>query len=62
MATLMRFIDWEKKPTDQKKEGTCYYRDISGDEFIFFYGFKLNKKITAGENYSHYGYILNRKQ
>ena len=29
----------------------------------FYYSFKLNqKKIAAGENYSHHGYILIRKQ
>ena len=63
MATLMRFIVLGKKPTDKKRdEGTFHYRNMSGDEFIFYYGFKLNQKIAARENYRHYGYILIRKQ
>ena len=28
----------------KKKEGTFYYRNISGEEFIFYYSFKNNSK------------------
>ena len=52
---------WAKSRLTKKKKGTFYYRNISGDEFIFSTVFKLNQKIAAGENYSHYGYILIRK-
>ena len=48
--------------SSSKKEGTFYYRNISGEEFIFYYIF-LHKfqKIVAGENYSHYSFILIQK-
>ena len=46
----------------ETKEGTFYYRNNSGEEFIFFTVLKKIKKVAAGENYSHYGYILIRKQ
>ena len=47
----------------KKKEGPFYYRNISGEEFIFFITV-LNKfqKLAAGENYSHYSFILIPKQ
>ena len=45
------------------KKGTFYYRIISGEGINFYYSVKLTqKKIAAGENYSHYSFILNRKQ
>ena len=28
----------------ETKEGPFHYRNISGEEFIFYYGFKLNPK------------------
>ena len=28
----------------ETKEGPFYYRNISGEEFIFYYSFKLNSK------------------
>ena len=28
----------------ETKEGTFYYRNNSGEEFIFYYGFKENQK------------------
>ena len=45
----------------KKKEGTFYYRNISGDDFFITV---LNKfqKNAAGENYSHYSFILIQKQ
>ena len=47
----------------ETKEGTFYYRNISGEEF-FFFATVLNKfqKLAAGENYSHYSFILIPKQ
>ena len=40
------------------KEGTFYYKNISGEEFIFYHSFLINsKKIAAGENYSHYNFF-----
>ena len=48
MATLRRFIVRAKKPTDIKKEeGTFHYRNISGDESIFYYGFLIKSKRLA---------------
>ena len=45
----------------ETKEGTFYYRNISGEEF---FNTVLNKfqKLAAGENYSHYSFILIPKQ
>ena len=45
-----------------KKEGTFYYRNISGDEFSFITVLNKFQKIAAGENYSHYSFILIQKQ
>ena len=42
----------------KKKEGTFYYRNISGDEFIFITVLNKFQKLAAGENYSHYSFIL----
>ena len=44
------------------KEGTFYYRNISGEEFIFITVLNKFQEIAAGENYSHYSFILIRKQ
>ena len=46
----------------KKKEGTFYYRNISGDEFIFITVLNKFQKLAAGENYSHYSFILIPKQ
>ena len=46
----------------ETKEGPFHYRNISGEEFIFYYSFKLIPKTAAGENYSHYSFILIPKQ
>ena len=48
----------------EMKEGTFNYRNISGEEFIFYYSFKLipKNRLAAGENYSHYSFILIPKQ
>ena len=46
----------------KKSEGPFYNRNISGEEFIFYYIFKLNQKIAAGENYRRYSYKLIPKQ
>ena len=46
----------------QKKEETFYYRNISGEEFIFITVLNKFQKIAAGENYSHYSFILIQKQ
>ena len=40
----------------EKMEGTFHYRNISVDESIFYYGFRLNQKNAARENYSHYSF------
>ena len=44
------------------KEGTSYYRNISGEEFIFITVLNKFQKIAARENYSHYSFILLPKQ
>ena len=44
------------------KEGTFYYRNISGEEFIFLTVINKFQKIATGENYSHYSFILIQKQ
>ena len=40
----------------ETKEGTFYYRNISGEEFIFITVLNKFQKLAAGENYSHYSY------
>ena len=49
-------------PPQKTKEGTFYYMNISGDEFIFITVLNKFKKIAAGENYSHYSFFLIQKQ
>ena len=49
-------------PKHKKKEGTLYYRNISGEEFIFITVLNKFQKLAAGENYSHYSLILIPKQ
>ena len=44
------------------KEGPFHYRNISGEEFIFYYSLNKFQKLAAGENYSHYSFILIPKQ
>ena len=46
----------------ETKEGTFYYMNISGDEFIFITVLNKFHKLAAGENYSHYSFILIPKQ
>ena len=46
----------------ETKEGTFYYRNISGEEFIFITVLNKFQKLAAGENYSHYSFILIPKQ
>ena len=46
----------------ETKEGTFYYRNISGEEFIFITVFNKFQKLAAGENYSHYSFTLIPKQ
>ena len=47
----------------ETKEGTFfYYRNISGEEFIFITVVNKFQKHAAGENYSHYSFILIPKQ
>ena len=49
-------------PPQKKKEETFHYRSISGEEFIFITVLNKFQKIAAGENYSHYSFILIQKQ
>ena len=42
----------------ETKEGPFYYRNISGEEFIFITVLNKFQKLAAGENYSHYSFIL----
>ena len=44
------------------KEGPFYYRNISGEEFIFITVLNKFQKLAAGENYSHYSFKLIPKQ
>ena len=44
------------------KEGPFYYRNISGEEFIFITVLNKFQKLATGENYSHYSFILIPKQ
>ena len=46
----------------ETKEGPFYYRNISGEEFIFITVLNKFQKLAAGENYSHYSFILIPKQ
>ena len=46
----------------ETKEGPLYYRNISGEEIIFITVLNKFQKIAAGENYSHYSFILIPKQ
>ena len=46
----------------KKEEGTFYYRNISGDDLFFITVLNKFQKIAAGENYSHYSFILIQKQ
>ena len=45
-----------------KTEGTFYYRNISGEEFFCITFLNKFQKLAAGENYSHYSFILIPKQ
>ena len=47
---------------EKNEEGTFYYRNISGEGIFFITVLIKSKKIAAGENYSHYSFILIRKQ
>ena len=42
----------------ETKEGPFNYRNISGEEFIFITVLNKFQKLAAGENYSHYSFIL----
>ena len=42
----------------ETKEGPFYYKNISGEEFIFITVLNKFQKLAAGENYSHYSFIL----
>ena len=44
-------------PHPEKRQGPFYYRNISGDEFIFITILNKFQKLAAGENYSHYSFI-----
>ena len=46
----------------ETKEGPFYYRNISGEEFIFITVLNKFQKLAAGANYSHYSFILIPKQ
>ena len=46
----------------ETKEGPFYYRNISGEEFIFITVLNKFQKLAAGENYSHYSFTLIPKQ
>ena len=46
----------------ETKEGTFHYRNISGEEFNFITVLNKFQKLAAGENYSHYSFILIPKQ
>ena len=47
----------------ETKEGPFYYRNISGEKIKFFITvFNKFQKLAAGENYSHYSFILIPKQ
>ena len=46
----------------ETKEGPFNYRNISGEEFIFITVLNKFQKLAAGENYSHYSFILIPKQ
>ena len=46
----------------ETKEGPFHYRNISGEEFIFITVLNKFQKLAAGENYSHYSFILIPKQ
>ena len=46
----------------ETKEGPFDYRNISGEEFIFITVLNKFQKLAAGENYSHYRFILIPKQ
>ena len=37
----------------ETREGPFYYRNISGEEFIFITVLNKFRKLAAGENYSH---------
>ena len=42
----------------ETREGPFYYRNISGEEFIFITVLNKFRKLAAGKNYSHYSFIL----
>ena len=46
----------------ETREGPFYYRNISGEEFIFITVFNKFRKLAAGKNYSHYSFKLIPKQ
>ena len=41
----------------ETKEGTFNYRNISGEEFIFYNSFRI-PKTAAGGKFRHYSFIL----
>ena len=49
-------------PHPEKRKETFYYRNISGDDYFFTTVLNKFQKIAAGENYSHYSFILIPKQ
>ena len=46
----------------ETKKGPFYYRNISGEEFIFITVLNKFQKLAAGENYRRYSFILIPKQ
>ena len=57
-----KFVQKGRLTKEKNEEGTFYYRNISGEGIIFITVLNKIKKIAAGENYSHYSFILIRKQ
>ena len=52
---------WAKGPPDKKKEGTFYYKNISGEEFIFYYSFKLIPKTRRRGKLQSLQFKINSK-
>ena len=57
MATLMRYIDWEKSRLSRKKKGELLITGIFPAKDLFSITvINKFKKLAAGENYSHYSF------
>ena len=46
----------------ETKEGPLYYRNISGEEFIFYYSFKLIPKTRRAGKLQSLQFYINSKQ